>query len=333
MSAVEVLYELKGAARYLMATEGISFVGSWPYRHLMKKILNTIDETKDSKKPVNIGQLIMSVQRLALHNSTDFMFSGISADLCLCSLDPEKVNKLNKPLRNLNRALKEGLKSKRGLELILLAHLKAQSYWQETYTDLFDFCLCLERECSRSDAAEKAMAEACEQVKATLKETNDPDGLIVRSDYFGPLYQYSHGLSVYFPWAPPVQDDPPLPGDDIIQRYQEYKFTTELNTCSDDQSWLSFLTAYFEKTRRVERGREDNPKLQDDTVKVSPQPLPVLTGSGNIGGAESLEGQKTSGQLQKTSGQLFASGCTCSIKNYPMGFMRSARANADPNAD
>lgn len=330
MSAVELVYELKGAARYLIATEGVSFVGSWPYRQLMKKILLTIDKTKDAQTPVNIGELIMSVQRLALHNSTDFMFSGISADLCLCSLDPKKVETLKEPLRNLSKALKEGLNSKRGLELITLAHLKAQSYWQETYTDIFDFCLCLERECDRSDAAQKEMAVACGKVKEALKETNDPGGLIVRSDYFGPLYQYSHGLSVYFPWAAPVLDDPPLPGDDILKRYAEYKFTKELTT-PDDQSWLSFLNEYFEKTKRTCRQREDDPSVSEDDIQVLPKYVKDLMSRANIGGIEALEGQKTSGQLQKTSGQLFASGCSCSVKNYPMRFMRSERANEDPN--
>ena len=225
MSAVEVVYELKGAARFLMATQGISFVGSWPYRQLMKKILYVIDETKDQKDGLDVDRSIMSVQRLVLHNSTDFMFSGISADLCLCSLNPEKVYDLSQPLRNLSKALKAGLKSKRVLELIKLAHLEAQSYWHETYTDLFDFCRCLERKCKPSDPKDpidpidKAILVACELVIEKLKESNRPDGLIIGSDYFGPLFQYSHGLSVYFPWAAPVQDVPPLPGDDILLRY------------------------------------------------------------------------------------------------------------------
>jgi hypothetical protein len=32
MSAVEVAYELKGKADYMIASQGLSFVGSWPYR-------------------------------------------------------------------------------------------------------------------------------------------------------------------------------------------------------------------------------------------------------------------------------------------------------------
>jgi len=149
MSAIEVSYQLKGAAKYLMATEGVSFVASWPYRQLLKKILKTIDDAKKANQKVDVDRLINSVQRLSLYNSTDFMFSGLSADLCLSSLDPAKIDDLNAPMQALTRALKKGLADPRGLELITLAHLKAQSYWQETYTDLYDFCLCLEQQCTK----------------------------------------------------------------------------------------------------------------------------------------------------------------------------------------
>src|SRR5215213_3311622 len=160
MSAIEVAYELQGTAKYMLATEGVSFVASWPYRQLLKKILNTIDTASKSGTEVNVDDLVTSLQRLSLHNSTDFMFSGLSADLCLCSLDPERINGLNAPIRNLTKALKEGLKHRRGLELITLAHLKAQSYWQETYTDLYDFCLCLERQCDQTDQVQNTMRTA-----------------------------------------------------------------------------------------------------------------------------------------------------------------------------
>jgi len=92
MSAIEVSYQLKGAAKYLMATEGVSFVASWPYRQLLKKILKTIDDAKKANQKVDVDRLINSVQRLSLYNSTDFMFSGLSADLCLSSLDPAKID-------------------------------------------------------------------------------------------------------------------------------------------------------------------------------------------------------------------------------------------------
>ena len=43
MSGVEVAYELKGKANYMMASQGVSFIGAWPYRQMLIKIYNAIE--------------------------------------------------------------------------------------------------------------------------------------------------------------------------------------------------------------------------------------------------------------------------------------------------
>lgn len=43
MSAVEVAYQLKGTANYMMGSEGLSFVGAWPYRRMLQKIFNVVE--------------------------------------------------------------------------------------------------------------------------------------------------------------------------------------------------------------------------------------------------------------------------------------------------
>ena len=367
MSAIEVLYELRGVARYMMATEGISFVTSWPYRQLLKKILNAIDVTTSNKAKekgtpeLNVDKLITSVQELSLHNSTDFIFSGLSSDISLCRLDKERVEALNEPLAKLAEALKDGLekppkdprdpeyppKESRGAELIKLAHLEAQSYWQETYTDLYDFCLCLERRCDKNDPIQKAMAEACDDVKLKLEE--GPDSLIVQSDHYGPLFQYSHGLSIFFPWSQPMQENRAPLSDDILARYESYEFTKELGR----ESWLSFLKKYFMETKRASRDKEDkarNAKLPaisdngnhpDTNADTTIAATPAAIGTTNIGNGESLAPEKASGALapEKASGALekasgaLSAGCGCSVKNYPMEFSPSPRATQDANPD
>lgn len=344
MSAIEVAYQLKGAAKYLMATEGISFVASWPYRQLLKKILKTIDDAKDDGVAVDVDKMINSVQRLSLHNSTDFMFSGLSADLCLSSLNPAKIDDLNAPIQALSKALKKGLKDPRGLELITLAHLKAQSYWQETYTDLYDFCLCLEKECAsgyevNKKEIHKEMAEACNKMRTKLEES--PDGVIIQSDFFGPLFQYSHGYSVFFPWARPSSD---VPEDDMLVKYENYEFTKAFK----EDSWLSFLKEYFQVTQRDSREVEDENLKHGkffDSAKNGTNVKSLKPESGNNGASAvpssaavdalaapekaspALEPDKASPAL--TDGVR----CTCSVKNYPMKFFRSARALEDANAE
>lgn len=244
MSAVEVAYQLKGKANYMMGSEGLSFVGAWPYRRMLQKIFQVVDQGKT----VNVKSLLKKLYELCFHNSADVIFAGYSTDLCLISLDPERVEALNGPIEKLTEALVAGLDDDRGKELILLAHWKSQSYYQELYTDLYDFCLCLSESCSQAESgAQNAMKVACESVMKVLTPETDGKGVgpILQADFFGPDCQYSYGLSIYFPWTRPIEDA----CDHVIKNYQGYTFVTEL--CG--ASWLQFLDAYFEKTKRPKR--------------------------------------------------------------------------------
>jgi hypothetical protein len=320
MSGIEVAYELSGAAKYLLATEGSSFVTSWPYRQLMKKILNTVDREGNN---VAVDDLVKSIQQLSLHNSKDFMFSGLSADVCLCSLDPKRIDGLNGPIQRLSKALKAGLANQRGLELIIMAHLKAQSYFEESYTDLFDFCFCLEQKCDEHDPIQKEMMDACGVVKGKLEES--PQNVIVQADFFGPVFQYSHGLSIFFPWSEPLEDDPLIPGDTMLGRYARYEFTRALKDDTQDDSWLSFLDEYFSKTQRHSRQVEEEEvrrKIsQNGASSTATRDTAVENGSnGNAKGGEALEPEKPNSTLDKPNSRLEGDGCGCSVKNYPMQF-------------
>ena len=232
MSSIEVAYELKGKANYMMACQGTSYVGGWPYRQLMKKVFRTVKKASDTNstrasenggsepvKEVDIEELVEKLYYLSLFNAPDFCLAGYSADLSLSSLKENKVNSLSEPLQALIYLLKEGLNVSSVRGLIQLAHLQSQSYWAESYTDLYDFCRCLRRECASQitgwadigpagssvvrtvedlKSACRRVMEALDTVKSERREDRFR-GLVVQSDYLGPLYQYSHGLSVYFP--------------------------------------------------------------------------------------------------------------------------------------
>jgi hypothetical protein len=373
MSAVEVAYQLQGTAKFMMGSEGISYIGSWPYRQILKKLFNTAeksngnggrpkqeedDDYEDFKDPyyvpndphdLDVERLVEKLYFLSIFYATDYMLTGYSLDLSLCSLDSNKFEPVTTSIQTLVANLKDTLKSRRGQELILLAHWESQSYWDEMYTDLFDFCHCLRKRCELpSDTPEESgdgqkagevikefegLAAACDGVMERLATISSPNlsdrfsKLVIHSEQFGPLYQYSHGLSIYFPWARPVDDDPvpTLPvlvqseqngyGDrgggggrsrDILARYGEYKFTEELG----DDSWLSFLEEYFKATKRQTRKEEDGKDASDDGLFSIPNffnprgtlsriPVAALTGD-------------------KTSPSTGPSSCTCpSIKNYP----------------
>ena len=261
MSAVEVAYQLKGLANYMMGSEGLSFVGAWPYRQMLQKIFYTIDQRKRGK--IDVPELMKDLHELCLHNSADFIFAGYSSDLCLISLDRKRVEALTGPIEQLTRALTAGLNDDRCKDLILLAHWKSQSYYQELYTDLYDFCLCLQDSCSSSNRVQEGMRLACKSVIEVLtpeKTGEKPAGPIVQADFCGADCQYSHGLSIYFPWARPYEDA----REHVIRNYRNYAFVTSL--CG--ASWLQFLEAYFEKTMRPKQEIPANSQSSFDVPEV-----------------------------------------------------------------
>jgi hypothetical protein len=238
MSALEVAYELKDSANYMLASQGPAFVGSWPYRQILMRIFfDLANEEKD------LETTLKSIFRECLDNSRDFQLAGYSFDLCLCDL--RKVKEIRASLAQLASALSDGVKDPATQRRILLAHWDAQSYWQESYTDLGDLCFRLTERCKDlpDEGGVKAIRAACASV------TQDLNRAVIKSEFAGPAYQYSHGLSVFYPWSMP-ENVKFWPTD-----YRNYKINKEAAEAKED-SWESFLTNYFDFTRRGPRGSE-----------------------------------------------------------------------------
>jgi hypothetical protein len=248
--------------------------------------------------------------------------AGYSFDLCLCDLN--KVTGIKTALDALASSLIEGLTDPSVKEVvkerILLAHWDAQSYWTENYIDLYDFCFCLKKRCdfavselSIPPVVLQSILSACEKVTEKLKRGvyGDDDGIIVRSEFAGPSYQYSHGLSIFFPWSQPV-------GSDFWDnRYEQYRLITD---ASQGTSWKKFLEVYFTQTMRKSHEEEEGsrrsfaargPSLESDLLETVTSL--IFSESGQLGKAG---GNDATGK----AGGNDASGedCTCpSIKNYP----------------
>jgi hypothetical protein len=196
--------------------------------------------------------------------------------------------------------------------------------------------------------------------KGTSVKKPDPfDALVVYSDHFGPTYQYSHGLSIYFPWAMPVEDqvsrhvggdarkngteqrEEPVNGEGtitkqpmgtVLERYAEYEFSQRLGK---DDSWLSFLKEYFKQTKRQARNVEDGEGPTNQTRERSLKrevgvaghllaQVGTLAVSSN-GQGDSLEGKPSPSLPGKTSpSDSGGVACSCgTIKNYPIEFSSS----------
>ncbi len=249
MNSVELIHELAGSAKYMMGTQGSALPGSWPYRQLLKKIFRLIRDSKRTKSGTNalVKELLRALQDLSFYNSEDFWLAGYSADLSICNLDTRQVGKLRTPIRNLSLALTDGLRDPVTQNCIQLAHLKSQSYWGENYTDLCDLCECLLEQCKKTSGPQVAIRSACRRINRVLQ--SGPNQLVRYSDYYGPSYQYSNGLSIYFPWVRPEPE--------VERHYEGYSFTRDYKK----GSWWDFLNQYFDQTQRELRGdRHRKPK-------------------------------------------------------------------------
>lgn len=244
VGSLEVAYELKKTARYMLASQGTAFVGSWPYKDMLRRIFNELEKHTEFNE-MTVRQVMVELFSYCMQNSTDFLLAGYPFDLAL--FDLSKMSKIKKRLKKLSEALIKGLQDPYCADLIILAHWRSQSFYQEMYTDLYDFCFCLKQKLGNYShlATAQELSEACENVIEALEKEqgahNSNGGqFIVSAETAGPEYQYAHGLSVYFPWSRPAADR------GIVEEYANYKISKK----KFKPTWLDFLEAYWEATRR-----------------------------------------------------------------------------------
>lgn len=328
MAGIEVVAQLKGTAKYMIASEGLAFVMGWQYRQVFKRFIKAIDRGD------TVEELTESLYWLMYFSTRDFLLAGYPLELTLCNLDPRKVNKLTQEIGTLVQRLLEALTDdadEAAKDAIQLAHLKSQSYFGEAYTDLYDFCICLAEKCKAERLA--PLRVACEDVITQLKpifaEKHEVmkrfEAVVIQSNHFGWSTQYSRGLSVFFPWSEPVSQTQRK----IMDVYREYAFNKDR-----DKSWAKFLTYYFEKTMRTSRADENvtrqtvnwfKPPIEDDDFVVS-DVAGQLDVWQPVGGLEKPTGgseKPTAGSDKPTGG---SSDCGCPwIKNYPKNWWEQSK--------
>ena len=311
VSALEVAYELKDHARYMLASQGSTLVGNWPYRQILIRIFNELAEGKES-----IQTMFEEMFSYCVNNSTDFLLAGYPFDLCLCDL--QQMNEIKPALDLFSQALIKGLGCENYEAEILLAHLESQSFHYEMYTDIMDFCRCLYVRTSQPDT--KPDRERCRTgiQTAALNLINAIRKCIVRSSFAGPEYQYSSGLSLYFPWSSPVEN--------VLEKYAVYKLVEQL---PERDTWLHFIKAYLLATQRasiseqrahpiVELGETQEVLASTNTVEreLLEDQIAVVYGQATARhSAYTLDGDKP----EKTDASDPLGGlCSApSIKNYP----------------
>ena len=271
MSMAEICSEVRGEVDYLIASEGFVADAGWPYYRLLHYLWKdmTSGQVQDPR-----GCVRALVHRYTNYYS-DYSAAEISVDMSACGLGGNNVETLEEKVREFVEFVRGRMRDPEDRvihNLLLLAHWKAQSYKWEQYTDLVDFVDELSKECesfinhSSSDKQKKMYGELltqCEDIQKVVEK------VVLDTDFSGPDFQHSHGLSVYFPWS-------------RCSYAEEYRQTA----FAQRTGWGDFLEDYFRGTQRKPRHRLEAIKNVVDTKNFTVPEVgtgtAVLTEEGNI---------------------------------------------------
>lgn len=232
MSMLEVCSVFGSNVGYVVGAEGFEPQTGWPYREILTGLMGRPD--MEAKQ---LTELIVS--EYAAYYADYASTAGVSVDLSACDLN--KMKQVKAALNGFSGALVKALDMEAVKDAIVLAHWEAQTYKYDQYTDLRDFCGLLQRRCAHiANATNGKLKSACEQiVKACIELDSAIHSAAFATDHRGAAFQFSKGLSIYFPWA------------EVSPRYNA--LYAELNL--EEKGWPRFLERYVACTRYLVRDK------------------------------------------------------------------------------
>ncbi len=236
MGMLEVGYQFNDIAKTMIASEGSVPSAGWTYA----KILGCL--ARGDHGNATTEQVAENFVRDFIHSQDGYAVGGISVDMAAWDLC--RLNALASAFDGLSWALLNCFEDKnsriyRQMERIILqVHWKCQTYMYDSNVDLGDFCELLDQECGLvaeelgGDDVEslRVVQEECQKVLAQLKEA------VLLSGFSGGAYQYSNGISVFFPWS--------REGYEVSRKnYEGLFFSKEAD--KKRLSWTGFLKKYL----------------------------------------------------------------------------------------
>jgi hypothetical protein len=259
MSMAEICYQLReSVADMMIGSEGFSPNAGWPLHRILRIFKN--------KPDIDPKQLARIISKRYTRFYVNYELGGLSVDISVLRI--ERIKELEKRIEELvavlKRKLDESLAQREGhggqrrgkaydfprppfIDAILMSHWEAQSYNGEQFVDLFDFCDILqqrytEKVAPKDDEGVKAVKKACRDVMDAIY--GKKDSVVSHSCYNGPAYQYSYGVSIYFPWSCTEFSTHYFHKDKDEAAAQEHAHID----FPKDSGWGEFLLLYFKAT-------------------------------------------------------------------------------------
>jgi hypothetical protein len=200
MSLLEVACQFKSVAKTMIASEGSIPNAGWTYAQILGCLAK-------SKEDASVADVAKSFVREFIRTQDLYTIGGVTADMA--AWDLSLLDEVEKPFGKLVDNLLECFKEENSLiynqmkRVLLQVHWSCQSYMFEQNIDLADFCWLLKnevaslsKELGQSDNKTfENIIENCEEVIKQVRQC------IILSGFSGGTYQYSNGVSVFFPWS------------------------------------------------------------------------------------------------------------------------------------
>ena len=254
MSMAEICYELRDVAEIIVGSEGFSPSSGWPYRQILERLSKDFIKIGSKKDRSINAEVAKAIVEEFVNYYAIYWMAGLS--VTQSALDVKKVKRLHQLVNALAAAMELELVNESGNKSskerffessLLLAHWEAQSYNGEQFVDLYDFCDCLENRWAYGEVGSR-----CRAVKEFIESE-----FVLKSCYCGAAYQYSYGVSMYFPWAR------------IAPSYWNLDFVSN----TTDAGWGSFLKTYTHLTRRLPRGVNGPKTLNPAAISAMPSSI------------------------------------------------------------
>lgn len=234
MGMLEVGYQFESVTKALIASEGSVPNAGWTYA----KILGGLAGAGDGSAATVAEQFV----RDFIKSQDAYTVGGVSVDMAAWDLD--KMPGLVRAFGELSKTLVDGFAEPESLLYrqlergLLRVHWKCQSYMYDQNVDLGDFCDLLEKECGvlmnemggDETGVLQELQDKCRKVSQELRET------VILSGFSGGAYQYSNGMSVFFPWS--------REGYEVSRKnYESLRFAKD--AADKKVYWSGFLKKYL----------------------------------------------------------------------------------------
>ncbi len=236
MSMAEICYELREQADILIGAEGLVPTLGWPYS---KFLMRAHQEKACKKRPLDTNEVATLIVKEFVEH-----YQAYDTSVDLAAIKLESMGALKKAFGEFVTTLKQQLEIHPEVcNRLTAAHWNAQTFKSDQFVDLEDLCALIAGIRRKDGRAydlgfDDTVKEEAKGVRKKLEEA------VLQAGCSGFAYQWSHGLSIYFPWAYVSPD---------YANLTFAKSQTEMEPEDRGTGWGSFIGDLVTQTRRESR--------------------------------------------------------------------------------